>query len=54
MLRRLTEAGLKLDVRILLQISIQYLGYTIDDEGLHPIEKVKDIQDALVQTMLQN
>ena len=45
-LRRLSDAGLRLkrEKCVFLASSVQYLGYVIDAEGLHPMpEKVKAI-----------
>ena len=45
-LERFTEAGLCLNRAFLLK-RIEYLGYIIDDQGLHPTEeKVKAIKNA--------
>ena len=48
-LHRLSEAGLRLKKEkcVFLAKSVQYLGYVIDAEGLHPMpEKVKAVQEA--------
>jgi len=55
-LRRIEDANLRLKLKKcqFLKSSIDYLGYRIDAEGLHPLEeKVKAIQDAPAPTSVQ-
>ncbi len=50
-LQRLSDAGLRLrrDKCVLMAEEVEYLGYKLDAEGLHPVEKkISAIQDAKV------
>ena len=51
-LARLRKAGLRLKNKCeFMQLSVKYLGYRIDAEGVHPVEeKVKAIQEAASPT----